>query len=139
MYFVKTRNSQSSTIKTEFSKWENTDNITIAHKVQTDIQPREDGIHHINIRRNSTGTFTIERNSNVVMTLTDNDFTNSEYFNLVLWGEAKIDNIVVDDTWSGIKTTTDTSTTSSPSWTPLILALSLSILIIRRKTRETEV
>lgn len=79
-----------------FSKWENTDNQTISHKLQTQTQTREDGIHHISISRDSNGKFTIVRNSSVIMTEMDNSFTTSEYFNLVLWGKTKIDNILVE-------------------------------------------
>ncbi|MHA1946652.1 MAG: hypothetical protein ACXAC6_18070 [Candidatus Hodarchaeales archaeon] len=127
--------SQSSIFNIEFSKWENTDNITIGHKVHTEVQLREDGIHYITIRRDSTGNFTIERNSEVVMTLIDNDFTTSEYFNLVLWGKAKIDNIVVDDTWVDSETTTTTTTQTFPSWTPLMVLMAITALIIIRKKR----
>ncbi|MFQ5980417.1 MAG: hypothetical protein ACE5OZ_19955 [Candidatus Heimdallarchaeota archaeon] len=115
-----------------FSKWENTDNQTIGHQLQTQIQTREDGIHHIRIGRESNGKFTFVRNSSVIMTEIDNSFTTSEYFNLVLWGKAKIDNILVE---TGLHLD-NSSATRDANFPILFTFFSVGLLISMRRKRE---
>jgi hypothetical protein len=122
----------SNSFEFSLSKWENTDNQTIGQKLKTQTQTREDGIHHISIGRDSNGKFTIVRNSIVIMTEQDNGFTTSEYFNLVLWGNTKIDNILVE---TGLHV--DISSSSQDANYPILFTcLSIGLLISMRRKRE---
>ena len=69
------------------------------------------GLHQVQITRDERGEFKVYFDSELVMQVTDNTYTTSEYFNFAsIKGDSQIDNIVVSD--EILSTTIVTSTTT---------------------------
>ncbi len=107
--------------------------IVQSHSLTTEQQS---GWLHFVITRTEVGRMVVCLNGSRILDYTNNKITTSEYINIHVTPDVKLDNVQFNDSIEFECTTITTTTESAPSWTPIIVIMSLTVLLFRKRMKQ---